>query len=101
MFVVQIVTAIGYAAIAAFLRPPKSADKKVMGFIIAIFWIMFFAFCAATHLEMAGHLYSHYEPWMTSTHMFAIHVPQAIASVGFFVLNFFYSAEFTLRKKRQ
>jgi hypothetical protein len=92
-------SAVGYGAIAAFLRPPRHEDHKKINFLLSATWVLFFAFCAATHLEMAAHLYDSYQPWMTSTHMFAIHVPQAIASVSFFVLNFFYSAELRLRKK--
>ena len=57
MAVLQGVTAIGYGAIAAFLRPPAQTDDRSRRWnqIVSLLWICFFAFCAATHFELLAH----------------------------------------------
>lgn len=82
----QIVIAMAYFFIGwkVVKRLPVSKATKFFG-------ILFFAGCAATHLDMLIHLL-----WVPTTyhsaglqwHMLAIHVPQAIGAWGF-AMNFF------------
>ena len=78
--------AAAYIGIGLWLAPTFDIERSdVLGNLARGFALIFFITCALTHIELLAHVAD--TTWKEKWHAVLIHVPQAIAGLGFLSLG--------------